>query len=170
MKNKAFFLDRDWTINCLNDKPYVFSPNDVKLCPNVKDTLLKLKELGYLLVIITNQTWVGAWFYTKEDAIAVNKKIEELLWFKFDWIYSCYHHPNAGCNCRKPNIWNILQASKDLNIDISRSYLVWDKEKDVLAGIKAGCKLNFLISSDDKFNLWNIVTISNFSDILKYIN
>jgi len=147
MKSKAIFLDRDGTINkIIGDKAYVSDFKKVELLPNVKEALLKLKKLWYKLIVITNQTWVWAWFYTKQEAEAINNKIEELLWFKFDGIYSCYHHPDDNCSCRKPNIANIEKAIKDFNIDVKQSYFVWDKEKDVLAWKNAWCKANFLVT------------------------
>jgi len=148
MKKKAIFLDRDGTINALvPNKPFIDNLDDVKLLPYVKEWLKKLKSMGYLLIVITNQTWVGAGYYTKELAESINDKIQTLLWFKFDAIYSCYHYPdpNCSCGCRKPATWNVEKAIKDFNIDVKQSYFVWDKEKDILTWKKVWCKATFLI-------------------------
>lgn len=142
--NKAIFLDRDGTINKLFDKPYIDNPNNVELLPWVKKALKILKEKWYFLIVITNQTGVGTWYYTKEQAEAVNKKIQELLWFNFDWIYSCYHHPNDNCACRKPWTALVEQAIKDFNIDIKKSWFVWDKEKDVLTWKNIWCRTAYV--------------------------
>ena len=109
----------------------------------------KIKKSGYLLVIITNQTWVGMWYYTKKDVEMINKKIQQLLWFNFDWIYACYHHTEIWCNCRKPKTWLVEQAVNELNIDISNSWFIWDKEKDILLGKKIGCKWTILFSENN---------------------
>ena len=103
--------------------------------------------MWYLLIVITNQTWVGAWFYTKQQAEKVNNKIEELLWFKFDGIYSCYHSPDDNCSCRKPNTWLLEQALKDFSIDLKKSWFVGDKEKDVLTGKKFWIKTCYVWKS-----------------------
>ena len=166
MKNKAIFLDRDGTINALfKDKLFIDNINDVKLLPGVKKWLEKLKSMGFLLIVITNQTWVGAGYYTKELAENINKKIQDLLWFKFDAIYSCYHQPDEWCNCRKPATWNIEKAIKDFNIDVKQSYFVWDKEKDILAWKKAWCKATFLIS-DFEMNTEADYVIKKITDML----
>lgn len=137
---KAIFLDRDGTINKLKKEKYICNIEDVELIDWVKETLHKLKNKWYLLIVTTNQTWVGAWFYTKQQAEAVNNKIEEILWFKFDKIYSCYHHPDEWCICRKPATWMLEQAQKDFDIDFTNSYFVWDSEKDIIAWNKVWCK------------------------------
>jgi len=149
--NKAIFLDRDGTINKVYDKLYVDDVKKVELLDGVKEGLKKLKKMGYLLVVITNQTGVGFWYYTKQQAEAVNDKIQELLWFKFDAIYSCYHHYDDKCDCRKPWTKNVEKAIKDLNIDVSQSYFIWDKEKDIKTGKNTWCKWTVLIS--DKKNI-----------------
>ena len=95
--------------------------------------MLKVKDKGYLLIVVTNQTWVGAWYYAKEQAEQVNEKIQELLLFKFDGIYSCYYHPDANCDCRKPKIWLFKQVMKKFAIDIENSFMIWDKCKDIQA-------------------------------------
>jgi len=147
--DKVIFLDRDWTINkLLDDKEYVDNYEKVELLSYVKKVLSKAKKKWYKLVVVTNQTWVWAWYYTKEQAELINKKIEKLLWFKFDAIYSCYHHPDEKCSCRKPEIWLFLEALKDFNVDLSSSYMIWDKEKDVLAWKKIWLKTIILWKSD----------------------
>ena len=154
---KVLFLDRDWTINELLDKPYIYNPNDVKLLPFVKEVLTKLRE-KYKLMLITNQTWIGAWYYSYDDFVKVNKKIEDLLWFKFDAIYYCAHSPDEGCLCRKPNIWLFLQAKKDFkSIDWANSYMIGDKCKDVQAWKKVWLKTILLwdhCDADFKVSWW----------------
>ncbi len=144
--NKAIFLDRDGTINSLPLwKHFVYNIKDVRLLDNVKNWLKKFKKDNYLLVVITNQTWVGAWYYTREQAEKVNDKIQELLWFGFDAIYSCYGKPSMNNKCRKPKTFMVDNACKELNIDVTKSYFVWDKEKDILTWKNAWCAWTCLI-------------------------
>lgn len=151
--NKAIFLDRDGTINFLPLwKHYIDDIEEVKLLDGVKDWLEKFKKDGYLLVVITNQTWVGAWYYTKELAEKVNRKIEELLWFKFDGIYSCYDKPGKNNKCRKPKTFMVEKACRELNIDIKQSYFIWDKKKDILTWKNAWCKWTCLLTWNYEFD------------------
>lgn len=169
---KAIFLDRDGTINQLKKwQKYVSDVKDVKLWKNVKETLKKLKDLWYKLIVITNQTWVWAWYYTQKQVEEVNREIEKQLWFNFNKIYACYHHPNANCECRKPKTKNIEQAIQDFNIDIKQSYFIWDKEKDIQTWKKVWCKWTILISNEDIkiFDIKPDFIIEDFSELLDIV-
>ena len=144
----AIFLDRDGTINKLFDKPYICDVSEVELLPFVKEVLQKLKQNWYLLIVVTNQTWVGAWYYTKQQAEKVNDKIQKLLWFRFDKIYSCYHAPESNCECRKPRLWLLKQALNDFEIDLEKSVMIGDKCKDIEFWKKAWLK-TILIGDDN---------------------
>jgi len=165
---KAIFLDRDGTINKLKNEKYICNIEDVELIDGVKETLHKLKNKWYLLIVITNQTWVGVWFYTKQQVEAVNDKIEEILWFKFDKIYSCYHHPGKWCNCRKPATWMLEQAKKDFDIDCIKSYFIWDSEKDIVVWNKVLCKTIYVWKNKIKEN-YDFFT-DYFKKILEFID
>ena len=111
-KNKAIFLDRDWTIN--QDFSYVYKIQDLKLLDWVKEGLLGLKNLWYKLILITNQSWIWRWYYSIEDCNKFNEELQKQLWFNFDWIYICPHSPDDNCVCRKPNTTLVENAIKDL--------------------------------------------------------
>lgn len=144
---RAIFLDRDGVINEIyEDKLFVCDIEQVKLCDGVVEWLLMLKKMWFLLVVITNQTWIWAWYYTKEQLKNVNNEIQRQMWFKFDGIYACTLPPKPDNPCRKPNPKMVFQASKDLNIDISKSYFVWDKSKDVQTWQNAKCLGTCLVS------------------------
>jgi len=171
--NKAIFLDRDGTINkVFPDKLYVDDVSKVQLLPGVKQGLEILKKMWYKLIIITNQTGVGAWYYTQQQAESINNKIEEFLWFKFDKIYSCYHHPDDNCNCRKPKTKNVEQAIKDFDIDVKESYFIWDKEKDIKTWKNILCKWTILISDKKEVDFasqpdYIVTSILQFANILE---
>jgi len=169
---KAIFLDRDGTINQLKEwQKCISNIKDVKLWNNVKKTLNKIKNLWYKLIIITNQTWVWMWYYTKQQVEEVNKEIEKQLWFNFDKIYACYHHPDENCECRKPKTKNIEQAIQDFNINVKKSYFIWDKEKDIQAWKKIWCKWTILVWNNNikKFNFKPDFIIKDFSELLDII-
>ncbi len=129
---KAIFLDRDGTLNI--DIWYAYKIEDCFLVEEwIWSILQKFKDKWYLLVITTNQSGIDKWFYKKEDFDLFMIELEIKLNIKFDWIYHCPYHPDFTwlLKCRKPNNWMILQAKKDLNINLEKSYMIWDNFKDV---------------------------------------
>ncbi|QHI72087.1 D-glycero-alpha-D-manno-heptose-1,7-bisphosphate 7-phosphatase [Aminipila terrae] len=136
MWNKAFFLDRDGTI--IMDKGYLDNPDDIEFIEGIPDLLKKIKEKGYLIVIVSNQSGVARGYFDENTVRTVNWALAEKLKAEFDiaidGIYYCPHHPEYGeqkqCNCRKPKPGMVLKAADELKIDISRSVMVGDKESD----------------------------------------
>lgn len=144
---KAVFLDRDGTI--IADMNYLQTSDKIKILPGVAEALRKLREAGYLLVIITNQSGVGRGYFSTRTVGIINSKMVRL--FKkegvvFDKITICPHHPEDHCLCRKPKPGMIIEAAKSLNIDISESAVIGDKMSDIEAGLAAGCDLNILLT------------------------
>lgn len=145
---KAIFLDRDWTINKVSIyRKFTNKVEDVELTRNALEWLLLLKSMWFLLVIISNQTWIWVWLYTQEEMDQVNAEIQRQLWIEFDWIYVCTLAPTPDNPCRKPSPSMVFEAAKDLNIDISKSYFVWDKTKDIQTWENSGCLWTCLIHS-----------------------
>jgi len=141
----AIFLDRDGTIN--REIGYLSEPEKFDLLPNALDGMKKLQDMGFRLVIVTNQGGIGLGYFTKEDFYQVNKKM--LTEFSqsgitIDKIYFCPHSKAENCSCRKPEIGLILRARDDLNIDLSHSYFIGDSEVDIKTGLKAGMKTIFI--------------------------
>lgn len=121
----------------------------IELEKNCIRGLRKLREAGFLLIIISNQSGVAHGFF-KEDALnAVEGRIRELLQkenIELDGFYYCPHHPegkikefSVECACRKPKPGMILQAASDFNIDLAQSWMIGDILNDMEAGKKAGC-------------------------------
>ena len=146
MLNKAVFLDRDGTLN--EDPGYLGDPEHLKLFPETGQALALLKnDYNYLLIVISNQSGVARGLITKDEVEAVNDEINNLLQIfnvKIDAFYYCPFHPDFNskdeCSCRKPSPKMILDAAKDLNIDLSSSYIIGDTVADVRAGQNAGLK------------------------------
>lgn len=139
MKKKAIFLDRDGTINI--DKGYVYKINDFEFINKVPEALKKLKDKGYLLIVVTNQSGVARGYYKEVDIVNLHNFVNNILWKRFcvkiDKFYYCPHHENGivneyriKCKCRKPNPGMILKAVKDYNIDLSLSYMIGDRDTD----------------------------------------
>lgn len=154
---KAVFLDRDGTINI--DRNYVYRKEDFLFLPGALEGMRKLQKLGYLLIIITNQSGIARGFYT-EDAY---KKIETWMLeqlaengIQIADVYYCPHLPEAAvkkyrvvCKCRKPEIGMFEQAVGEHDIDLSRSIAVGDKMRD-LEICKNGRTKGFLLYADQE--------------------
>jgi len=148
----AVFLDRDGTINV--EKEYLYRVEEFEFIPGVPEAIRALKTAGYLVVVVTNQSGVARGYYTLEDVEILHQHIQEELARSgtgIDAFYTCPHHPEKGigqwrkdCDCRKGNPGMLLQAARDLDIDLGRSYMIGDKEADIEAGRRAGCT-SFLV-------------------------
>lgn len=139
--NKAVFLDRDGTINV--DREYVHKIKDLEFIPGVLEALAKLAKTEYKIIIITSQSGIGRGYYTQKEYELFNEHMLKRIknhGGRIDGIYFCPHHPNDGCECRKPMPKMILNAANDFNIDLSKSYMIGDKKSDVEMGKNAGCK------------------------------
>ena len=140
--NKAIFLDRDGVINFkLPENRYVTDKSEFTLIPGVVDALSILKDLGFLLVVITNQRGIARGLMTEDDLARVHESMlaELKVWgIRVDGIYYCPHEEFEGCECRKPEPGMVLAASKALGIDLCRSFMVGDSPSDVAAGRRAG--------------------------------
>ena len=147
-KRKAVFLDKDGTI--IPDVPYNVNPDLITLKEGVIEGLELLKNEGYIFVVISNQAGVARGYFKYSELEKVKQKMDFLLNKKaiqIEAYYFCPHHPDGKvtefakkCNCRKPEPGMILQAAKDLEIDLPQSWMIGDILNDVEAGNRAGCK------------------------------
>lgn len=164
-KQKAFFLDRDGTIN--KYVGYLRTPEQFELLEGVGEAVRKINLSGYLAIVITNQPVIARGEVTADGLQKIHNKMETMLGKEgayLDGIYYCPHHPDKGfsgeveelkivCECRKPKAGLLLQAAKDFNIDLSQSWMIGDSENDVLAGKNAGCKTALIGETDYGQNL-----------------
>ena len=140
---RAIFLDRDGTLN--RDTGYVHRKEDWQWLPGVPEALKRLRAVGYALVVVSNQSGIARGMFD-HDAL---KQLEE--WVNADlaarhaaidaWYY-CPHLPEitGPCQCRKPEPGLVLQAARDLNLDLANSWMIGDRVRDVRAGLAAGCR------------------------------
>ncbi len=143
--NKAIFLDRDGTLN--RDFGYVHKLTDWQWLPGVKDALRRLKDAGWLLIVVSNQSGIGRGYFSREDLENLQAALDrELADFGagIDAWYYCPHVDGDDCDCRKPKAGLIARAARDWRVDVSSSWMLGDRLRDVHAGLAAGCKAGLL--------------------------
>ena len=139
---RAFFLDRDGVI--IEQVEYIRDPDEVKLIPRAAEALKLIHENGFLAVVVSNQSGIARKKFTLEELTAVQKRMYDLLAAageKIDGFYFCPHDPHVEvCPCRKPKPGMILQAARELGIDVASSFMIGDRPADIETGIAAGCR------------------------------
>ncbi|MBI3176818.1 MAG: D-glycero-beta-D-manno-heptose 1,7-bisphosphate 7-phosphatase, partial [Chloroflexi bacterium] len=138
----AIFLDRDGVI-IENREAYVRSWQDVAFIPGALDALQGMAATAYAIVIVTNQSGVGRGMLSLETATALNARVvAEIVRAggRVDGLYLCPHTPEDGCDCRKPRPGMLLQAARELGLDLTRSWMVGDALSDLQAGQAAGAQ------------------------------
>jgi D-glycero-D-manno-heptose 1,7-bisphosphate phosphatase len=138
---RAVFLDRDGVINAAvvrDGKPY--PPADVhalEILPGVAEALAELRGAGFTLVVVTNQPDVARGTTPRATVDAIHERLRATL--GLDAIYACFHDNTDHCGCRKPRPGMLVDAARDLGLDLQASWMVGDRWRDVDAGIAAGC-------------------------------
>jgi D-glycero-D-manno-heptose 1,7-bisphosphate phosphatase len=148
MSDKAIFLDRDDTL--IEDKGFINNPEQVRLLDGVPEALIQLKDLGYKLIVVTNQSGIAHGIVTEKDLGEVHDRLKQLLADKnayLDRIYYCPYHPEGivpkyrkESDMRKPSPGMLLKAADEMDIDLGQSWCVGSNSRDIEAGIRAGCK------------------------------
>lgn len=154
--NRAVFIDKDGTL--IPDIPYNVEPERITLSPGAGNALRRLKDAGYLLVVVSNQSGVAHGLFSEAALEPVKTRLNDLLAMygvALDGFYYCPHLPDAvvpeyavDCACRKPKPGMLVTAANDLNIDLSHSWMIGDILADSEAGKRAGCR-TILIEKDD---------------------
>ena len=155
-KLKTVFVDRDGVIN-QERSDYVKSISELEIYPNVAKNIKLLKDAGFLVVVITNQSAVNRGIVTPEMINQIHNSIQDHLkkYGTFlDGFYYCPHTPNENCNCRKPKSGLLEKAILELNIDLNSSWMIGDSDSDIEAADSIGCKA---IKISDSFSLDNAV-------------
>ena len=177
-KQKAIFLDRDGTIN--KHVGFLRIINDFELLPNVAEAIRMINLSGYLAIVVTNQPVIARGEVTENELQEIHNKMETLLGNEgayLDAIYYCPHHPHKGfdgeipelkieCECRKPKSGMLLNAARDYNVDLTKSWMVGDSENDLKAGIAAGCKTAAIGIKD---NRGQTITANSLLDAIENI-
>ncbi len=149
----ALFLDRDGVVNI--EKNYLHRQEDFEFIDGVFDLCRFYQDKEYLIVVVTNQSGIARGYYTEMD-------FANLTFWMIDafaeqgitiaQVYHCPHHPDISgeCECRKPHPGMLFKAASELNIDLEKSVLVGDSERDIEAAHRAGLKETYLFSQEDK--------------------
>ena len=134
------FLDRDGTIN--EHIEYLSDPEKFREIPGAFAAIKRLRDLGFRIIVVTNQPGIGLGYFTKEDFYAVTREMMRqatAAGIAFDKIFFCPHSKADGCACRKPGTYFLEQAARDLNVDLAKSYVIGDMTGDVQLGVNGGC-------------------------------
>jgi D-glycero-D-manno-heptose 1,7-bisphosphate phosphatase len=139
---RAVFLDRDGVLNralIRGGRPYPpTSLADLEILPDVREVCNRLRQQGYLLVVVTNQPDIARGTLEPSTLDAIHARLREQI--RLDSIWVCPHDDADGCPCRKPAPGLLLQAAAHHQIDLGQSFLVGDRWRDVAAGRAAGCR------------------------------
>jgi D,D-heptose 1,7-bisphosphate phosphatase len=184
-KQRAVFLDRDGTINVFKEGLFITKPEDFELIDGAAEAVKTINKLGFLAILITNQPVIARGEVDFQTLDLIHMKMETDLGkygAYIDDLFYCPHHPDKGfegerpeykidCDCRKPKPGMILKAAEKYNINLTQSYMAGDDERDVRAGINAGCIPVFLSDNEkEKFNGKNISKFSSLSEFAKSLN
>ena len=179
---KAIFLDRDGTINV--EKDYIYKSEDLVFEEGSIEALKTFKNLGYILIVVSNQSGIARGYFTEEDLNIFNNNMNEILkknGVEITEFYCCPHHPDGigeykkVCECRKPNNKMIEDAIKKYNINREKSYMIGDKTSDIGAGLKSNLKTVLVktgyglkdMEKVDKNETLIYENLKDFSEILK---
>ncbi len=161
---KAVFLDRDGVINEINENiDFYYKKEDIIINPKINEALKILKKKDYLLIVITNQPVIARGIATLDEVSELHNFMNSKLNRLIDKFYICPHHPEMhpdvpehakkyriACNCRKPSPGMILQAAKEFNIDLKKSWMIGDMVTDIACGNAAGCRTILIKSPHSK--------------------
>jgi D-glycero-D-manno-heptose 1,7-bisphosphate phosphatase len=173
-KQRAVFLDRDGVIN--HARGHIKSPNDFVLIDGAAQAIRTINQSGYLAIVVTNQPVIARGECTEAELAVIHKKMETELGKEgayIDALFYCPHHPDKGfpgerpelkiaCDCRKPKPGMLLKAAQKYNIDLSHSWMVGDDDRDIQAGINAGCKTALISAEHGYSDLMSFLTNNNF--------
>ena len=153
MAIKTIFLDRDGVIN--KEINYLHKIDEFEFIDGIFDTCLHFQSLGYKIIIITNQSGISRGYYTESDY----QKVTQWMLNQFKYkninildIFHCPHGPDSTCDCRKPKSGMFLQARDRHNTDMEKSWLIGDKEIDVIAANAAGIENTILVRTGHKID------------------
>ena len=179
---RAIFLDRDGVINrplIRGGRPY--PPGtlaEFKFLPRVSEACQLFKELGFLLVVVTNQPDVGRGTLAREVVETIHDRLLQQL--PIDRVMTCFHAGKTcgdPCNCRKPQPGMLFQATAELKINLAKSFMIGDRRRDVDCGFNAGCKTIYIdwgyeekLNRDPDFRAQDLLNAAQMIEQLEQTN
>jgi len=150
MPIKTIFLDRDGIIN--KEINYLHKIDEFEFIDGIFDACLYFQSLSYKIIIITNQSGISRGYYTESDY----QKVTQWMLSQFEYkninildIFHCPHGPDSTCDCRKPNPGMFLQAKAKHNIDMTKSWMIGDNERDIIAANNAGINNTIMLKTNN---------------------
>ena len=176
----AVFLDKDGTL--IPDIPYNVEPSKITLAPFAESALAMLRDRGFKLIVVSNQSGVARGYFPESALSGVEQRLQELLApIRLDGFYYCPHHPQGAikryqiaCECRKPKAGMLLKAAQDHQIDLARSWMIGDILNDVEAGRTAGCRTILIengnetewILNDDRDPHFRVTNLAGAAEVI----
>ena len=148
----AVFMDRDGTLNV--DVDYMTRVEDFYFAAGAKDGLVRLFKHGSPLIVVSNQSGVGRGMLSTDDLEKITDHFIvsiENLGASVDAFYYCIHHPGDDCDCRKPRTGMFMEAVRDFNVELSRSFMIGDRKKDIVSASNCGMRKSFLIRNQGNY-------------------
>tara|TARA_B100000787_G_C16164509_1_gene283126 strand:+ start:55 stop:579 length:525 start_codon:yes stop_codon:yes gene_type:complete len=153
MTIKTIFLDRDGVVN--QEVNYLYKISDFKFIDGVFDACLYFHQLGYQIIIITNQSGIARGYFKESDY----KKLNQWMLDQFNKhnvnildVFHCPHSPESNCDCRKPKPGMLLKAKDKYNLDMEKSWMIGDTEADIKAANSCWIKNTILVRSGHKID------------------
>ena len=153
MLKKAIFLDRDGVVN--KEVNYLFKIEDFEFIDGIFNACLYFQNLGYAIIIVTNQSGIARKYYTENDYQTVTKwmlRQFEDRGIEILNVFHCPHGPESTCECRKPKPGMFLKAKDEHNIYMEKSWMIGDKERDIIAANSARIDNTILVRSSHKID------------------
>ncbi len=171
-KRRAVFLDRDGVLNravVREGKPYPpANIDEMEILPGVPDAIKQLKAAGFVLIVVSNQPDVARGTAPRESVEAIHAYLAERL--PIDRFIMCYHDSGDNCDCRKPRPGMLLTGGREFGVDLSASFMVGDRWRDVEAGASAGCRTFFIdYAYDEKQPLSSDFRVSSLQEAASII-
>ena len=143
-KSPTVFIDRDGTL--IEEVNYLSRVEDLRFFDYTDEAIRLLKESGFLVVVVTNQSGIGREIYTEAAMHEIHAQIQTDLTEKLDAFYFCPHLPDANCRCRKPNLGMLEAAQAEFAVDLDNSWMIGDKAIDVETGFNAEIKTAMVLT------------------------
>ena len=156
MTIKTIFLDRDGVIN--HEVNYLYKVEDFKFIDGIFESCRHFEKLGFKIIIISNQSGIGRGYFSQEEYNYLTEWLMNEFYENkiniYD-VFSCPHSPDQNCSCRKPKPGMFLNAKNKHGIDMKNSWMIGDKESDIIAATKSGITNTILVNSGHKIDKYN---------------